>query len=111
MQGRCSFLGDALLLAILLLHLAATTGQALSVALLLLVGDFAPALLSPLTGTVVADRFGPKRVMVVCDLTQAVAVLLMPARPPRRCCPYSFWWVVPAMAGEVFLPASRSAVP
>jgi hypothetical protein len=45
-------------LVILLLHLAETTGQALSVALLLLVGDFAPALLSPLAGTF-SDRFGP----------------------------------------------------
>jgi hypothetical protein len=42
----CSYLGDALLLVILVLHLAEMTGQALSVALLLLVGDLAPALLA-----------------------------------------------------------------
>ena len=105
----CSYLGDALLLVILLLHLAATTGQALSVALLLLVGDFAPALLSPLTGTV-SDRFGPKRVMVVCDLIQAVAVLLM-LLVTEALLPLLILVGVRAMAGQVFLPASRSAVP
>jgi hypothetical protein len=38
-----------------MLHVASTTGRALAVALLLLAGDFAPALLGPLAGTV-ADR-------------------------------------------------------
>ena len=46
--GRVSFLGDSLSLVALMLHVAATTGQALAVALLLLAGDFAPALLGPL---------------------------------------------------------------
>ena len=105
----CSYLGDALLLVILLLHLAESTGQALTVALLLLVGDFAPALLSPLTGTV-SDRFGPKRVMVVCDIAQAVAVLLM-LFVTEALLPLLILVGLRAMAGQVFLPASRSAVP
>jgi MFS family permease len=58
-----SFLGDSLGLVTLLLYVADTTGQALAVALLLLVGDFAPALLGPLSG-VLSDRFDLKRVMV-----------------------------------------------
>jgi len=57
-----SFLGDALSLVALMLHVAETTGQALAVATLLLVGDFAPALLGPLTGTI-SDRFDLKRVI------------------------------------------------
>jgi len=57
-----SFLGDSLGLVTLLLYTADTTGQALAVALLLLVGDFAPSLLGPFTG-VVSDRFDLKRVM------------------------------------------------
>ncbi|HEY5787620.1 MAG TPA: MFS transporter, partial [Microlunatus sp.] len=105
----CSYLGDALLLVILLLHLADTTGQALSVALLLLVGDFAPALLGPLTGTV-SDRFGPKRVMVVCDITQGAAVVLM-VLVTEALLPLLILVGVRAVAGQVFLPASRSAVP
>ena len=105
----CSYLGDALLLVILLLHLAETTGQAMSVALLLLVGDFAPALLGPLTGTV-SDRFGPKRVMVACDIAQGGAVLLM-LLVAEALLPLLILVGVRAVAGQVFLPASRSAVP
>jgi MFS family permease len=109
-SGRtCSYLGDALLLVILLLHLADTTGQALSVALLLLVGDFAPALLGPLTGTI-SDRFGPKRVMVVCDITQGAAVMLM-LLVTEALLPLLILVGVRAVAGQVLLPASRSAVP
>ncbi|MCP3820691.1 MFS transporter [Streptomyces sp. A3M-1-3] len=62
-----SFLGDSLSLVALMLYVADSTGQALAVALLLLVGDFAPALLGPLTGAI-TDRFAHKRVMVTCDL-------------------------------------------
>jgi hypothetical protein len=54
-SGRCgargvSFLSDSLGLVTLLLYVAGETGQALAVALLLLVGDFAPSLLGPFTG-------------------------------------------------------------
>jgi MFS family permease len=77
-----SFLGDSLSLVALMLHVAETTGQALAVALLLLAGDFAPALLGPLTGTV-ADRLDRRRVMVGLR----------------------------AVVGQVFQPASRAAVP
>ena len=45
-----SFLGDSLSLVALMLYTANTTGQALAVALLLLVGDLAPSLLGPFTG-------------------------------------------------------------
>lgn len=92
-----------------MLYVADTTGQALAVALLLLVGDFAPALFGPLTGAV-SDRFDLKRVMVGCDLIQAgligVLVLWQPSLP--------LLLVVVglrALTGQIFAPASRSAVP
>jgi hypothetical protein len=44
-------LADSLGLVTLLLYVAGETGQGLAVALLLLVGDFAPSLLGPFTGS------------------------------------------------------------
>jgi hypothetical protein len=107
-----SYFGDSLSLVALMLYVAQSTGQALAVAVLLLVGDFAPALLGPLAGTV-SDRFDLKRVMVGCELAQAalvaVTALWLPSlpmllilvgcdrsslrysnRPPARRCPGSF---------------------
>ena len=79
-----SFLGDSLGLVALMLHVADTTGRGLAVALLLLAGDFAPALLGPLAGTV-ADRLDRKRVMVGSELVQgtlvAVTALWLPPLP------------------------------
>lgn len=53
-------------------------------ALLLLVGDYAPALLGPFMG-VISDRSDLKRVMVLCDLVQGVLVtviaLTLPSLP------------------------------
>jgi MFS family permease len=104
-----SFLGDSLSLVALMLHVAATTGQALAVALLLLVGDFAPALLGPLAGTV-SDRFALRRVMVGSELVQAgLLVALAVWLPPL---PLLLVLVgLRALAGQVFQPASRAAVP
>ncbi|MGH3776325.1 MAG: MFS transporter [Pseudonocardiaceae bacterium] len=104
-----SFLGDALSLVALMLHVAETTGQALAVATLLLVGDFAPALLGPLTGTI-SDRFDLKRVMVGCELAQAgllvVIALWLPSLPLLLALV-----ALRAIAGQIFQPASRAAVP
>jgi len=104
-----SFAGDSLSLVALMLHVASTTGQALAVSLLLLAGDFAPALLSPLTGAI-SDRFNLKRVMISCELLQgALLVLIALALPPL---PLLLALVAArAVAGQVFLPASRAAVP
>lgn len=106
-----SFVGDSLSLVALLLQVATSTGQALAAAALLLVGDFAPALLGPLTGAL-ADRFDRRRLMVVCELVQgAVLVALALALPTSP-----LWLVLVlvgmrAVAGQVFAPASRAAVP
>ncbi|HEY2764326.1 MAG TPA: MFS transporter [Pseudonocardiaceae bacterium] len=71
-----SMFGSSLSLVALLLYVADGTGRAFAVAALLLVGDFAPALLGPLTG-VLSDRFDLRRVMIGCELAQAVAVLVI----------------------------------
>jgi MFS family permease len=104
-----SFAGDSLSLVALMLHVASTTGQALAVSSLLLAGDFAPALLSPLTGAI-SDRFNLKRVMITCELLQgALLVLIALTMPPL---PLLLALVAArAIAGQVFLPASRAAVP
>jgi MFS family permease len=104
-----SFTGSALSLVALMLHVAATTGQALAVAALLLVGDVAPALVSPLTGAI-SDRFDRRRVMVVCELLQAglLAAIAVALPPP----PVLLALVgAAALAGQVFQPASRAVVP
>jgi MFS family permease len=104
-----SFLGDSLALVALMLHVAATTGQALAVALLLLAGDFAPALLGPLAGTV-ADRLDRRAVMVGSELLQGALVagiaLWLPSLPLLL-----LLVGLRAVAGQVFQPASRAAVP
>ena len=104
-----SYLGDSLGLVALMLHVASTTGQALAVAWLLLAGDFAPALLGPLAGTV-ADRLDRRRVLVGCELLQGALVLATALWLPPM--PGLLALVgMRAVAGQVFQPASRAAVP
>lgn len=101
--------GDSLSLVALLLYLADDTGQAFAVAALLLVGDFAPSLLSPLTGAL-ADRFDRRRIMIGCELVQAAAVLIIAATLPPL--PVLLALVaVRAVAAQIFLASSRAAVP
>jgi MFS family permease len=104
-----SFLGDSLALVALMLHVAATTGQALAVAVLLLAGDFAPALLGPVAGTV-ADRLERRAVMVGCELVQGALVVAVALWLPSL--PLLLVLVgLRALAAQVFQPASRAAVP
>jgi MFS family permease len=104
-----SLTGDALSLVALMLLVADRAGDALAVALLLLVGDFAPALLGPLTGAI-SDRFDLRRVMVVAEVVQGGLVLVIALTLP----PLPVLLVLVALraiAGQVFLPASRAAMP
>ncbi|MBB4904158.1 MFS transporter [Actinophytocola algeriensis] len=104
-----SLTGDALSLVALMLLVADRAGDALAVALLLLVGDFAPALLGPLTGAL-SDRFDLRRVMVAADVVQGGLILVIALTLP----PLPVLLVLVALravAGQVFLPASRAAMP
>lgn len=104
-----SVAGDSLGLVALMLYVADTTGQALAVSVLLLVGDFAPALLSPVTGAL-SDRVDLKRLMVACELVQAAIVAVIALTLPPL--PVLLLLVAArALAGQVFIPASRAAVP
>jgi MFS family permease len=104
-----SNVGDALGLVALMLFLADHTGQATAVALLLLVADFAPALLAPLTGAL-ADRFDLRRLMVGCEVVQGLLVagiaLWLPPLPVLLALVG-----LRALAAQAFLPASRAALP
>lgn len=104
-----SLTGDSLSLVALMLLVAGRAGDALAVALLLLVGDFAPSLLGPVTGAI-SDRFDLRRVMIVAELAQGGLVLAIALTLP----PLPILLVLVALraiAGQVFLPASRSAMP
>lgn len=104
-----SFVGDSLSLVALILYTADQSGEAIAVALLLLVGDFAPALLGPFTGAL-SDRLNLKRLMIACELAQgalvALIALLLPSLPLLLALV-----ALRALAAQVFQPASRSAVP
>jgi MFS family permease len=104
-----SLTGDALSLVALMLLVADRAGDALAVALLLLVGDFAPALLGPLTGAL-SDRFDLRRVMICAEVAQGAVVLaialLLPPLPVLL-----VLVAVRAIGGQVFLPTSRAAMP
>jgi len=104
-----SLLGDSLSLVALILHVASTTGEALAVTVLLLVGDVAPALAAPLLGSI-ADRVDLRRLMIGCDVAQAVVTaalaVLLPPLPVLLALV-----AVRAVLGQLFAPASRAAVP
>lgn len=104
-----SLTGDALSLVALMLLVADRAGDALAVALLLLVGDFAPSLLGPFTGAI-GDRFDLRRVMMAAEVVQGGLVLVIALTLPSL--PVLLVLVaLRAVAGQVFLPASRAAVP
>jgi MFS family permease len=104
-----SLVGDSLSLVTLMLYVATTGGQAVAVAALLVVGDVIPGLLGPLAGAL-GDRFDRRRLMIVCELLQgAVLVALALSLPPL---PLLLALVgLRSLAGQVFAPASRAAVP
>ncbi|USX52957.1 MFS transporter [Lentzea sp. HUAS12] len=104
-----SVVGDALSLVTLMVHVQSVLGKAIAVAALLLVGDFAPSLLSPLTG-VISDRFDRRTVMIVCEVAQCVLLAVIALTLPPL--PLLLALVgVRAVLGQVFVPASRAAVP
>ncbi|MEU7611509.1 MFS transporter [Micromonospora sp. NPDC049204] len=104
-----SYAGDSLSLVALMLHVSETTGKALAVSLLLLVGDLAPSMLGPFSGALV-DRLNLRRLMVVCELVQAAVLLVIVVTLPPL--PVLLALVaIRATASQIFQPASRAAVP
>jgi len=93
----------------LLLYVATSTGRPFDVALLMLVADFAPTLLSPLTGAL-GSRCNARTLMMLCEVGQgaltATIGLGLPALPALL--------VLVALRttlGQLFGPAARGAVP
>ena len=104
-----SFLGSSMGLIALLLYLSGLEFAVAGVSALLLVGDFLPALLAPLLGTM-ADRIELRRLMLICEIGQAAATAAiawwLPAAPLLLC-----MFAVRAVLGQIFQPASRAAIP
>jgi MFS family permease len=104
-----SFLGDSMGLVALILYVADDVNGGSAVALLLLAGDFTPTLLSPFVGTV-ADRIERRRLLIACELGQALCVgIIVVAEPPL-----GLLLVLVAMGSllaSAFQAAARSAVP
>jgi MFS family permease len=104
-----SFFGDSLGLIALTLYVYLHVRSGIAVALLLLVGDFLPGLISPLAGTA-ADRWDPKLVMVGCEIVQGALIAVIAAVLPPL--PVLLALVaVQSCVAAVFQPASRSCVP
>jgi MFS family permease len=104
-----SFLGDAMGLVALILYVAEEVGGGTAVALLLLAGDFTPTLLSPLIGVVV-DRLERRRLLIICELGQALAIgTIVIAQPPLA--PLLVLVTIGSLLANLFQAAARSAVP
>ncbi len=105
-----SAFGDSLGLVALIVFLADNQlGAAFAVAGLLLVGEFVPSLLGPFAGAL-SDRFDRRRVMVVSELVQAAAMLVIAITLPPI--PVLFMLVaVQSIAAQVLQPAARSVIP
>lgn len=104
-----SFIGTSLSLVALILYVADRVRTGLAVALLLLVGELVPTLLSPIAGAL-ADRLPPRRLMVACELGQAGVVaavaLLLPPLPVLL-----LLIAVKTLFAVLFEPAGRAVVP
>ncbi|MEU0879415.1 MFS transporter [Lentzea sp. NPDC005914] len=104
-----SVVGDALSLVTLMLYVQSVLGKAVAVAALLLAGHFVPSLISPLTG-VISDRFDRRTVMIVCEVAQGVLLAVIAFTLPPL--PILLALVgLRAVIGQIFIPASRAAVP
>jgi MFS family permease len=92
-----------------ILYVAEEMESATAVALLLLAGDFIPTLLSPFIG-VLADRLERRRLLIICELGQALAIGTFVIAEP----PLGVLLMLVAIGGSLatlFQAAARSAVP
>ncbi|MGI8870308.1 MAG: MFS transporter [Mycobacteriales bacterium] len=108
-SGRTvSFAGDSLAHMALLLYVAHRSGGP-AVAALLIVGDFAPSLFSPVLGSL-GDRFDRRRLMITTQVLQAAAVLMLALWMPGLA-GLLILVAINANLASAFQPASSSAVP
>lgn len=103
-----SFAGDSLTNIALVLYVA-NGGGGPAVAALLLVTDFAPAVLTPVLGSL-GDRFDRRRLMITTQLLQATVVATIGTWRPGLA-GLLVLVAVNANLARVFQPASSSAVP
>lgn len=103
-----SILGTWVTVTALVLYLEATGASASAVGALLLARAL-PQALGPLAGTV-ADRMDGRKLMVICDLGQAVLVALIAFFLPPLFVLVGLVAVASTFS-TLFLPAGRSAVP
>lgn len=103
-----SYMGSAITVAALVLYVYEVEGNGVAVGVLLM-AETLPRLLAPFAGTV-SDRTDARRLMMACDLGQAVLVGTMALFLP----PFPLLVVLVAGASTLstlFFPAGRSAVP
>jgi MFS family permease len=104
-----SFLGDAMGGVALILYVAQGVGGGTAVGLLLLAGDFTPTVLSPFVG-VIADRLERRRLLIICELGQALAMgIIVVAKPTLGL--LLTMVALGSVLSSVFQAAARSAVP
>ncbi|MBJ8344563.1 MFS transporter [Antrihabitans sp. YC2-6] len=104
-----SYLGESLGLVALLVYLEGRGGAALGAAMLLLAIDFVPGLFGPVAGAI-ADRFDLRRVLICCEVSQAALTAIVALTLPGLV-PLLVLVAIRRFAAQIYLPASRSAVP
>ena len=104
-----SALGDGMGEVAFILYVAEKMDSATAVALLLLAGGFIPTLLSPFIG-VVADRLERRRLLIICELGQALAIgAFVIAEPPLGV--LLLLVAIGGLLSGLFQASARSAVP
>jgi MFS family permease len=104
-----SVLGDTMGGVALILYVAEGVGGGTAVGLLLLAGDFTPTLLSPFVG-VIADRLERRRLLIICELGQALAMGIIVVAKPNLGLLLTLV-ALGSVLSSVFQAAARSAVP
>jgi MFS family permease len=103
-----STLGNWVTLTALLLYLESTGATGFQVGILIAAREL-PHLLGPITGAL-ADRLDPRRVMIGCDLTNSLLILVLLVFLP----PFPLLVALVAASSittALFMPSGKSAVP
>jgi MFS family permease len=104
-----SALGNSLGTVALLLLTATTTGNGFAVAALLIVSDFAPNSISPLTGAL-SDRLDRRQVLIICEWLAGLGIAAIALAPPLL--PIILLLVgVRSTASQLAVTTARGAVP